>query len=150
MGKRRLAIAAVAVTVGVATAAVPALAGGGGITGYPTRIATVDLSGYKLETFYSLGTNTGNTFDQTYLGTHNVSAVGVKGPGKGVVFTSKYIAMPVGHKQLMVTWYLASGKITDVFVFNFTSGIVSDVAPGKKPQSLGTVAILKAGSHAIP
>jgi hypothetical protein len=149
MSKTRLGIAA-AVAVLVAAVAVPALAGSGGITGYPGKIATVDLSGYKLETFYSLGTNTGNTFDQSYLGGHNVSAVGVKGPGKGVVFTSKYIAMPVGHNELMVTWYLAKGTITDVFVMNFATGIVSDVAPNKKPQSLGTVKILKKGPHAIP
>lgn len=49
-----------------ARAAVPALAGSGDITGYPAKIATVDLSGYKLQTFYPLGTNTGNTFDQSY------------------------------------------------------------------------------------
>jgi hypothetical protein len=148
MSKTRLVMAAtVAMLVG---AAVPAVAGSGDITGYPTKIATVDLSGYKLETFYPLGTNAVNTFDQNYRGGHKVTAVGVKGPGKGVVFTSKYIAMPVGHKQLMVTWYLAKGTITDVFVMNFATGIVSDVAPNKKPQSLGTVKILKAGPHAIP
>jgi hypothetical protein len=66
------------------------------------------------------------------------------------VFKSKYIAMPVGHKLLMVTWYLANGTITDVFVMNFATGTASDVAPNKKPQSLGTVKILKAGPHAIP
>lgn len=58
--------------------------------------------------------------------------------------------MPVGHNQLMVPWYLAKGTITDVFVMNFTTGIVSDVAPNKKPQSLGTVKGLKRGHHAIP
>jgi hypothetical protein len=149
MGKRRLAAAAAVATL-AATVAVPAVAGSGDITGYPAKIATVDLTGYKLQTFYSLGTNTGNTFNQKYLSGHRVTAVGVKGPGKGVVFTSKYIAMPVGHNQLMVTWYLKKGTITDVFVFNFTSGIVSDVAPNKVPQSLGTVKILKKGSQAIP
>jgi hypothetical protein len=133
-----------------AAVAVPAVAGGGNITGYPNKIATVNLSGYKLQTFYPLGTNAVNTFNQNYSGGQKVSAVGVVGPGKGLVFKSKYIAMPVGHKLLMVTWYLSKGTITDVFLMNFNTGIVSDVAPNKKPQSLGTVKILKSGSHPIP
>jgi len=149
MRKARLAIAAVVVVL-AALAAGGAVAVSGDITGFPNKIATVDLSGYKLETFYPLGTNTGNTFDQNYASRSRVSAVGVKGPGKGLVFTSKYIAMPVGHKLLMVTWYLNNGTLTDVFLMNFKSGIVSDVAPNKKPQSLGTVKILKTGSHLIP
>ena len=149
MRKARLAIAAVVVVL-AALAAGGAVAVSGDITGFPNKIATVDLSGYKLQTFYPLGTNTGNTFDQNYASRSRVSAVGVKGPGKGLVFTSKYIAMPVGHKLLMVTWYLNNGTLTDVFLMNFKSGIVSDVAPNKKPQSLGTVKILKTGSHLIP
>jgi hypothetical protein len=149
MGKTRIAVAATVVMLAAAVA-LPASAGSGDITGFPVKIAKVDLAGYKLQTFYPLGTNAVNTFDQTYLSSNHVSAVGVKGPGKGLVFRSKYIAMPVGHKLLMVTWYLPSGKITDVFVMNFATGIVSDVAPNKKPESLGTVKILKAGRHAIP
>ena len=149
MGKARFAIAA-AVVVFAAVAAVSAVAVSGDVTGFPNKIATVDLSGYKLQTFYPLGTNTGNTFDQSYVSSSHVTAVGVIGPGKGLVFKSKYIAMPVGHKLLMVTWYLNKGTLTDVFLMNFNSGVVSDVAPNKKPQSLGTVKILKTGSHPIP
>jgi hypothetical protein len=149
MVKVRLAAMAIVAAL-FAAVAVPAVAGSGDITGYPNKIATVDLSGYKLETFYPLGTNAVNTFDQNYAGDQKVSAVGVVGPGKGVVFKSKYIAMPVGHKLLMVTWYLSKGTITDVFLMNFKTGIVSDVAPNKKPESLGTVKILKAGPHPIP
>ena len=149
MVKVRLATMTVVAAL-FAVVALPAVAGSGNITGYPNKIATVDLSGYKLQTFYPLGTNTGNTFDQNYGGGQNVTAVGVVGPGKGVVFKSKYIAMPVGHNLLMVTWYLSKGTITDVFLMNFKTGIVSDVAPNKKPQSLGTVKILKSGSHPIP
>jgi hypothetical protein len=37
--------------------------------------------------------------------------------------------MPVGNKMVMVTWYTGDGTITDVFVMNFQTGIVSDVAP---------------------
>src|ERR1700733_15366579 len=104
MVKVRLATMTVVAAL-FAVVALPAVAGSGNITGYPNKIATVDLSGYKLQTFYPLGTNTGNTFDQNYGGGQNVTAVGVVGPGKGVVFKSKYIAMPVGHNLLMVTWY---------------------------------------------
>lgn len=149
MVKVRLAALAMVAAL-FAAVAVPAVAGSGDITGYPNKIATVDLSGYKLQTFYPLGTNAVNTFDQNYAGGQKVSAVGVVGPGKGVVFKSKYIAMPVGHKLLMVTWYLSKGTITDVFLMNFKTGIVSDVAPNKKPESLGTVKILKSGAHPIP
>lgn len=149
MSKARLATAAAVVVLGV-LAAGSAVAVSGDITGFPNKIATVDLAGYKLQTFYPLGTNTGNTFDQNYVSSSRVSAVGVKGPGKGLVFKSKYIAMPVGHKLLMVTWYLNKGTLTDVFLMNFKSGVVSDVAPNKRPQSLGTVKILKTGPHPIP
>ena len=149
MRKARLAIAAAVVVLAALTAGI-AVAVSGDITGFPNKIATVDLTGYKLQTFYPLGTNTGNTFDQNYASRSHVSAVGVKGPDKGLVFTSKYIAMPIGHKLVMVTWYLNKGTLTDVFLMNFKSGVVSDVAPNKKPQSLGTVKILKTGSHPIP
>jgi hypothetical protein len=149
MVKVRLAALAMVAAL-FAAVVVPAVAGSGDVTGYPNKIATVDLSGYKLQTFYPLGTNAVNTFDQNYAGGQKVSAIGVVGPGKGVVFKSKYIAMPVGHKLLMVTWYLSKGTITDVFLMNFKTGIVSDVAPNKKPESLGTVKILKSGAHPIP
>ena len=149
MSKARLAVAA-AVVLLAALAAGGAVAVSGDITGFPNKIATVDLAGYKLQTFYPLGTNAGNTFDQNYVSSSRVSAVGVKGPGKGLVFRSRYIAMPVGHKLLMVTWYLDKGTLTDVFLMNFKTGVVSDVAPSKKPQSLGTVKILKTGRHPIP
>ena len=149
MSKARLAVAA-AVVLLAALAAGGAVAVSGDITGFPNKIATVDLAGYKLQTFYPLGTNAGNTFDQNYVSSSRVSAVGVKGPGKGLVFRSRYIAMPVGHKLLMVTWSLDKGTLTDVFLMNFKTGVVSDVAPNKKPQSLGTVKILKTGRHPIP
>jgi hypothetical protein len=141
----------IAVAVGLSTAsfAAAALAGGGGITGYPSKIATVDLSGYRLQTSYPLGADAGNTFVQTYA-KRTVSALGIQGPGKGVKFASKYIAMPVGHRQVMITWYKANGTLTDVFVMNFATGTVSDVRPDVKPPSLGAVKLLQRGNRAIP
>jgi hypothetical protein len=123
------------------------------ITGYPSKIDKVDLSGYVIQTSYTLGANTGFTFQQTY-GSKTVSAHAV--PDDGQRFDSNYVAMPVGNKLLMVTWYLPDGTITDVFVMNFKSGIVSDVAPhpdppnGPSPPSLGTVKVITTGASRIP
>ena len=109
-------------TMGIAAASAEAPT----ITGYPTQIRKVDLSGYVLQTSYSLGANTGFTFQQTY-GSKTVSAHAV--PDDGQRFLSNYVAMPVGNKMVMVTWYLDDGTITDVFVMNFQTGVVPDVAP---------------------
>jgi hypothetical protein len=136
-------------TMGIAAASADAPT----ITGYPSQINTVDLSGYVLQTSYSLGANTGFTFQQTY-GSKTVSAHAVPDDGQRFVFN--YVAMPVGNKMLMVSWYLADGTITDVFVMNFQTGVVSDVAPhpdppsGPSPPSLGTVKILTKGASRIP
>ena len=56
----------------------------------------------------------------------------------------------------MVIWYNGGeggdGTITDVFIFNLQTGIVSNVAPDpvNGPESLGTVKILAWGKHRIP
>jgi hypothetical protein len=143
------------VTVLVATFAVvgatQAFARGHDITGFPDRINTVDLTGYVLQTSYTLGVNAGNTFEQTYLSDGAFSARCVSGPFAPCAGSGNYVAMPVGHKQLMVTWYPDDGTLVDVFVFNFKSRVVSDVAPGSTPPgSLGTVKILKRGTERIP
>ena len=148
---RRLLLVALAVsaTMGGAVARADAPT----ITGYPAQITKVSLSGYVLQTSYSLGGNTGFTFQQTY-GPTTVSAHAV--PDNGQRFFSNYVAMPVGNKMLMVTWYLDDGTITDVFVMNFQTGVVSDVAPhpdppdGPGPPSLGTVEIIMQGASRIP
>jgi len=148
---RRALVVSLAVfaTMGIAAASADAPT----ITGYPGQIAKVNLDGYVLQTSYTLGANTGFTFQQTY-GSKTVSAHAV--PDDGQRFISNYVAMPVGNKMVMVTWYLADGTITDVFVMNFQTGIVSDVAPhqdppaGPSPPSLGTVKVLAKGASRIP
>ena len=140
---------AVLATMGIAAACADAPT----ITGYPNQINKVDLNGYVLQTSYSLGANTGFTFQQTY-GATTVSAHAV--PDDGNRFVSNYVAMPVANKLLMVTWYLNDGTITDVFVMNFQTGVVSDVAPhpdpptGPSPPGLGTVKILTKGANRVP
>ena len=68
-----LSIAGLAAAGGTAAA----IASGGSITGFPNQINMVNLEGYKLVTSYPLGTNTGNTFQQTYAANGNVSATGI-------------------------------------------------------------------------
>jgi hypothetical protein len=128
--------------IGTATADAPT------ITGFPDQIRTVDLAGYKLQTSYPLGANTGLTFEQTYLPGGKVSAHPV--PATGQTFEANYVAMPVANKMLMVTWYADDGTLFDVFVMNFQTGVVSDVAPVSSPPSLGTVKILEQGPNRIP
>src|SRR5690349_18429230 len=61
-----------------------------------------DLSGYVIDTDYSLGRNTGNTFRQTY--THSkVQGVPIAGPFVGTKFPAEdYVAMPIGNHELYV------------------------------------------------
>ena len=148
--RRALLVSLVAfATMGIAVAKADAPT----ITGFPNQINQVDLNGYVIQTSYPLGANTGFTFQQTY-GATTVSAHAV--PDNGQRFVSNYVAMPVGNKMLMVSWYLDDGTITDVFVMNFQTGIVSDVAPhpnspaGPGPPSLGTVKVLTKGPGRIP
>ena len=125
----------------------------GSITGYPTQINTVDLSGYTIVTSYTLGNNTGSTFQQDYSSTA-VDAFAIGGPFVGGPhFASDYTALPIGHKMLMIAWFNQTGPrwSTDIFVMNFKTGIVSDIAPpNAQPVSLGTVKIVKYGPHRIP
>ena len=125
----------------------------GSITGYPNEIRTVDLSGYTIVTSYTLGNNTGSTFQQDYSST-SVDAFAIGGPFVGGGhFDSDYTAMPIGHKMLMISWFNQTGVrwSTDIFVMNFKTGIVSDVAPpNAQPVSLGTVKIVTYGPNRIP
>jgi hypothetical protein len=125
----------------------------GSITGYPDTIRTVDLSGYTIVTSYTLGNNTGSTFQQNYSST-SVDAFAIGGPFVGGPhFMSDYTALPVGHKMLMVSWFVQNDVrwSTDIFVMNFKTGVVSDVAPpNAQPVSLGTVKIVKYGPNRIP
>ena len=125
------------------------------ITGYPNQISKVDLTGYTIQTSYTLGRNAGHTFVQVYNTRSTVTAHQAQ-PSDFCCFSTHYTAMPVGPKMVMVTWFNGGeggdGAITDVFIFNFQTGIVSDVAPDpvNGPESLGTVKILVRGSHGIP
>jgi hypothetical protein len=111
-----------------------------------------DLNGYVIDTDYSLGRNTGNTFQQTY--THSkVQGVPIKGPFVGTKFPAEdYVAMPIGNHELYVAWLdPKSHALVDVFVMNFSTRVVYDYAPGSAhPESSGTVTVEHRGSHPIP
>jgi len=119
--------------------------------GFPPNVDRFNLDGYKIETNYTLGRNTGNTFDQTY-GATQVQGVPVKGPAVGTVFPPvNYVALQIAPKTLYVSWLNPSdNSIVDAFVMNFKTHVVFDYAPGStSPESSGTVKILQKGSQRI-
>jgi len=119
--------------------------------GFPPNVQRFDLSGYKIQTKYTLGTNTGNTFEQTYTG-DTVQGVPVEGPNVGVVFPAfDYVALPIAHKTLYIAWVKKDGTIVDAFVMNFKTGTVFDYNPTPgHPESSGTTKILVKGANRIP
>jgi hypothetical protein len=120
--------------------------------GFAPNVDRFDLSGYKLETNYTLGRNTGNTFQQTYTGT-TVVGVPVAGPFVGTTFPpADYVALPIARKTLYVVWQdPTTHAIIDAFVMNFRTGVVFDYAPGSaQPESSGTVRILEKGATPLP
>jgi hypothetical protein len=120
--------------------------------GFPANVDRLDLSGYKFEAKYTLGRNTGNTFDQTYSTPTTVQGVPVEGPFVGTVFPpAKYVALAIGHKQIYIVWQDDKFNIIDAFVMNFRTGVVFDYAPGSdSPESSGSVKILQKGTNRIP
>jgi hypothetical protein len=149
-----LALVVMAATASVATAgwthpaAPPAV---DPLTGFPATINQVDLSGYQLVTSYPLGFDAGNTFQQDYHADGTFTAVPLEGPFVGQPPTSaRYIALPVGHGQIMLVWLFADGTHNS-FVMNFKTHIVSVVTAGPDgAPSLGTVRITKVGDHPLP
>jgi hypothetical protein len=111
-----------------------------------------NLSGYVIDTDYSLGRNTGNTFRQTYK-SRTVKGVPIKGPFVGTKFPAEdYVAMPIGNHELYVAWLdPKKHALVDVFVMNFATGVVYDYAPGSAhPESSGTVTVEHRGSNPLP
>jgi hypothetical protein len=149
--RRFVLTALVAVLLSAVAGTATAAAKGGADDGFPPSVKRFNLSGYVLQTSYSLGRNKGNTFKQTYKN-GTVQGVPVKGPAVGMTFPPvDYVAMQVASKTLYVAWLdPTSHAIVDAFVMNFKTGVVFDYAPGSaSPESSGTVKVLKAGRHKI-
>jgi hypothetical protein len=149
---------ALSVVLGVLTggaAAIAASTGGAAkpdkLTGYPTKINTIDLSGYQIETSYPLGKlDAGSTYLQKYAG-DSVTATAIAGPYVGSPASHfKYIAMPVTHDILLLVWLEPKFK-HNTFVYNLKTHLSSVVTWDQKGDpSLGSVTIVKKGSHPIP
>ena len=125
---------------------------GNGAFGFPPSVTRFDLSGYVLETKYTLGRNTGNTFQQTYTAS-TVQGVPTEGPFVGQHFDpADYVALPVGHKTLYIAWL--NPKIAYLLGIDHNhlrTGVVFDYAPGSaSPESSGTVRIVTRGANRIP
>jgi hypothetical protein len=114
-------------------------------------VARFNLNGYVFDAKYTLGRNTGNTFEQTYTAT-TVQGVPIAGPFVGAVFPpANYVAMPIGHHELYIAWLDTTNALSDVFVMNFRTHVVYDYAPGStSPESSGFVTIQHAGAVPIP
>jgi hypothetical protein len=121
------------------------------LTGYPTKINTINLDGYQIVTSYPLGKlDAGSTYLQTYT-SNTVTAVAIAGPYVGSpAVTYNYIAMPITHNIMLLVW-LEPNFQHNTFVYNFSdheSSVVTYDQAGD--PSLGSVFIVKPGKHRIP
>ena len=110
------------------------------------------LGGYVINAKYTLGRNTGNTFQQTYQAS-TVLGVPIAGPNVGTTFpTEDYVALPISNDQVYVTWLdPKTDAIVDVFVMNFKTDTVYDFAPGSAtPESAGTIKVVTRGANRTP
>ena len=149
-----LAGAAIAATLTTSASASPTSAArtANNLSGPKISVDRFDLNGYVINAKYTLGRNTGNTFQQTY--THStVQGVPIAGPFVGTIFPPEdYVALPIGNHQLYITWLdPKTFAIVDVFVMNFATHTVYDYAPGSAhPESAGTIKVVKCGKEPLP
>ena len=140
-----------ALTTGASASPTSAARTANNLSGPKISVDRFDLSGYVINAQYTLGRNTGNTFQQTY--THSmVQGVPIAGPFVGVTFPpANYVALPIGHHQLYIAWLDPSFAIIDAFVMNFVTDTVYDYAPGgDHPESAGKITVVQAGPNRIP
>ena len=111
-----------------------------------------DMNGYVIDAKYTLGRNTGNTFEQTYTDSM-VQGVPIAGPFVGTVFPPvDYVALSIGHHEVYIAWQdPETHAIVDAFVMNLVNDIVYDYAPGSnQPESVGTITVIKTGDNRVP
>ena len=122
-------------------------------TSHGPSVTRFSLDGYVIDAKYTLGRNTGNTFEQTYTAS-TVQGVPIEGPFVGTTFPPEdYVAIPIGHHQLYVTWIdpTQNDALVDVFVMNFQTHVVYDYAPGSlTPESSGFITVKKRGATPLP
>ena len=147
----RLAAAAAAVALLGSGAAVAATAASASPAHHnpPLTLNRVNLKGFVVNAKYTLGANTGNTFQQVY-GSCTVQGTPIAGPNVGVKFPAEdYVAVPISADQVYITWQdPKTHAIVDVFVMNLQTHTVYDYAPGStKPESAGYISIVHWPSH---
>ena len=152
----RLAAATVAVALlggGAAVAATTASASASPAHHYaPVSLNRLNLKGFVVNAKYTLGRNTGNTFQQAYSN-GTVLGTPIAGPNVGVKFpTEDYVALPISDNQVYITWLdPATDAIVDVFVMNLQTHTVYDYAPGSaKPESAGYITVVSWPKHGFP
>ena len=152
----RLAAAAVAAALlggGAAVAATTASASASPAHHYaPVSLNRLNLKGFVVNAKYTLGRNTGNTFQQAYSN-GTVLGTPIAGPNVGVKFpTEDYVALPISADQVYITWLdPATDAIVDVFVMNLQTHTVYDYAPGSaKPESAGYITVVSWPKHGFP
>jgi len=139
-----------AALAGIAVAISLMAAGGSSTRPLPKTITQLNLTGYQFVSSYPLGFDKGNTFKQSYA-SKTASYVTEKGPffgpnGSGI----PYIALPVAHNIFMVVWLFSDGTHNS-FVYDLNDGVVSVVTNSKTgTPSLGTIKVVKTGTHPIP
>lgn len=147
----RLAVAAVAAALlsGGIAAATTAASASPQHHYAPVSLNRIDLKGFVVNAKYTLGRNTGNTFQQVYSdGT--VLGTPIAGPYVGTKFPAEdYVAVPIGDNRVYITWLdPKTYAIVDVFVMNLASHTVYDYAPGSaKPESAGYISIVHWPRH---
>jgi hypothetical protein len=118
----------------------------------PLSLNRLNLAGFVVNAKYTLGTNTGNTFQQVY-GSGTVLGTPVAGPNVGVKFpTEDYVAVPISDDQIYITWQdPQTFAIVDVFVMNLATHTVYDYAPGSaKPESAGYITVVHWPDQGLP
>jgi hypothetical protein len=152
----RLAAATVAVAlVGGGTAVAATTASASASPAHhnaPVSLNRLDLEGFVVNAKYTLGRNTGNTFQQAYS-SGTVLGTPIAGPNVGVKFpTEDYVALPISDDQVYITWLdPATDAIVDVFVMNLQTHTVYDYAPGSaKPESAGYITVVSWPKHGLP
>jgi hypothetical protein len=118
----------------------------------PVSLNRLNLTGFVVNAKYTLGANTGNTFQQVYAN-GTVLGTPIAGPNVGVKFpTEDYVALPIGNDQVYITWLdPKTFAIVDVFVMNLQTHTVYDYAPGSaKPESAGYITVVKWPGDGFP
>jgi hypothetical protein len=110
----------------------------------PLSLNRINLKGFVVNAKYTLGRNTGNTFQQVYSN-GTVLGTPIAGPYVGTKFPAEdYVAVPIGSDQIYITWQDPKAfAIVDVFVMNLRAHTVYDYAPGSPtPESAGYITIV--------